>query len=517
MNRFAPLRWQLMIGLFIALLSLNACVGQSNDNPPTQVTSPPESPTPSLSPTSHPTLAAVITNVPLVHVQNQQATPLQEPTSPPIVLLPTITPSPTQTATALPTDPVAFLLPTVTPTPLVMASLITDFAWSTDIHAPRSYAFEKPAYYDDQGFIVRSGITYVEASQWEANGQETSLCPGRIETEQSAVTQGDACFVIALDNGGRVIFQDIDATSNSVIYRYLKPIPELNSHLLQTGYWEGGAYLLVHQAAGVVTPLQSEPYLSPDQRYLALARFGQMSPNLLHLEIWQFKENIPHFLSGWRIFNLPSESFNPSAMLTWESPERLQVEWAIDTMQSKRLQVTASQKQEVPNSWQLTLNNHPLPKGLIEYDSIRFALGAIDNLVDILTVGKPSYIDQPYAFVTVPQELEGATYFRIPQYYFVGESRDYYPESVQKGHYLRFRVLEDVNVYVALDAQLHEPPDWLQGWQAVEINLENDDIALQLYHKAFPARSWVELVDSWMEKGRAPSQFIVMVTPQTSE
>lgn len=513
MNFLIAYRWQLTLGLLIAFLSAVGCAQQSGDKRPTQLafTLP--------AATMQPSRNAATTRVPLS--QAQSTSPLRitqqitQSTLQPTVALPTVTPTPNQPPILLPTATAPSLLPTVTPTPLAPLTLIDNSAWANDPDAPLAYRMEKPAYYDDLNYVARQGITYVDASKIN-HQQDNSACLNGAITAQTSIFQGDGCLAIILDDGRRLLFHDINATTRSVYYYYIKSLPEINSHLIQTRYWEGGEYLIVHQATGHVTVVPFMPIASPNYRYLAMSSFGWDNPTVLYVQIWQIGEEIPNLVNWWRVERLPYQLFNPTEVLTWESAEHINIQWTIDIKQSQLLNLNASMGQA---GWMLDLNDWPLPNALIEYNSMHFALGGLDRhtMLDTLVVGKPTYTDRPYIFVAVPKELEGATYFRIPQYYFLGESPDYFPESVQKGHYLRFRVIEDAHIYVALDAQLHQPPDWLAGWQAVDLKLENDDIALQLYRKAYPAWSWVELVDRWMEEGRVPTQFIVIITPQDNE
>jgi hypothetical protein len=172
-----------------------------------------------------------------------------------------------------------------------------------------------------------------------------------------------------------------------------------------------------------------------------------------------------------------------------------------------------------PDGWVVYYDDKPMTQPIVEYRSIRFATMGPGGreFLDTLEAGKPVYTDRDYRFTSVPNELDGATYFRLPQHYFLGEEPDYFPLEAQMADYLQFQVTDRASVYVALDAQVRELPDWMQlGWQAVESGLETDDVPLQLYRKVYPAGATVALVDRWMLEDRVPSQFIVIVAPASN-
>ena len=303
-----------------------------------------------------------------------------------------------------------------------------------------------------------------------------------------------------------------------VSYSYDKKLAGSNYHLLHAWYYEGHDYLFVNADSGKVTVVPAYPVLSPDKRRFAAmyAPMGSFGYSLI-VQVWDLADDAPHLARGWNIEKLSGDSEGPLSVLAWTGMESFHIIWPTALGQLAGAELKANLEAD---GWAIYFNDQPIPQPIVEARTIRFANGGLDyyEALGTLAVGKPVYTDRDYIYTAVPAELDGATYFRLPQYYFLGESVDYFPLERQLASYLQFRVNDDARVYVALDAQTRQLPDWMQaGWQAVDLRLETNDIPLQLYRKDYPADTLVELLDRWMQDNRVPSQFIVIVTPDTDE
>ena len=417
----------------------------------------------------------------------------------------------------------ANLLPTVTPTPF-RPPTATPYLSPTPTVEVELYPMATP-YPFDLDRIVRQGITYTERTSagfghFGFNDISPCLCqsPENCSREIEAyllggglegVVRGDQCLSIELPNHRIVTFKDVRANTTSVIYHYAKHLPEINYHLLHMGFWEGSEYLLVNGTTGAFTRLSDHPVFSPDHRRFTLVTYGTF------VQIWSLEEDGPRYEQGWQVAHLPWEFEMPSAVITWEGTDRFQVHWPIPqgfaSPPTAPGDVTVSLKGD---GWVVYHDGRQLKEQLVDVHSIIFAGLNYGAPLDTLQVGKSVYTDQAYLFTHIPDELAGATYFRIPQNYNLGEDPSYFSEKQQMANYLEFLVTNPTHVYVALDAQVDDLPDWMQsGWQAVALRLETNDIPLRLYRKEYAKGALVDLVDRWMLDDRVPSQFIVIVAP----
>lgn len=446
------------------------------------------------------------------------------------VLLPTVTPTPPPTDQMLPLLPSIVRIPTVTPTP--NRAVMPEPTLPAD---PERHPMATPFYYQTADLAQR-GITYrvrtgAGFGLFPFNDVSPCLCRSldnaqecsrEIEEYQlgvpiEGVVRTDECLSIELGDGRIALFNNIsDHMVGSVSYAYAEKLADINYHLLHAWYYEGHDYLLVNADSGAVTVVPTYPILSPDKRHFAviIPPMGSFGHTLI-VQVWGFEDGPPHLVRGWRIERLSGDFEGPLPVLAWTDTESFHIIWptALGQLAGAELKVNLE-----TDGWAIYYNDQPIPQPIVEARTIRFANGGIDfdEFLDTLEVGKPVYIDRDYVYTAVPDELDGATYFRLPQYYYLGEDEDYFPLSVQMANYLQFRVNDDARVYVALDAQVRQLPDWMQsGWQAVDISLETNDIPLQLYRKVYPADTMVELLDRWMQDNRVPSQFIVIVTPDS--
>ncbi|MBN2450972.1 MAG: HEAT repeat domain-containing protein, partial [Lentisphaeria bacterium] len=120
-----------------------------------------------------------------------------------------------------------------------------------------------------------------------------------------------------------------------------------------------------------------------------------------------------------------------------------------------------------------------------------------------LKPGAPVYMDRPYTFVKVPEEILGATYVKM-----VMEDR-----NVAGDGYFRCRVSKPVTGYVAFDGRATDLPAWLRDWERTDLRLESTDAACRpgLFRRAFPAG------EVSLGGNRAPgagSQYTVILQPR---
>jgi hypothetical protein len=346
------------------------------------------------------------------------------------------------------------------------------------------------------------------------------LSPQTQEAEKAGVVRGEQCMSFDLADQRVVLFKDHINSIYTVVYHYTKKYADSNYYLLNIGHWEWSDYLLVNGNNGRLTSLPGPAELSPDNRHLAVA-----APGLYSIEVWDVDEARAVYDQGWIIENFaPNSGMLPTLpTIRWTDKDSFQVVLPAGYGLPLTTTVTATVTLG-PQGWLIYGDGKPIAQPVVDYRAITFAndmprykdMPGHRELLDKLQVGKPVYSDQPYRFTQVPRELGGATYFHIPQNYFLGESPDYFPLSAQMADYLDFQVMRPAAVYIGLGAIVDDQPDWMQaqpGWQYTPLDLKTDDIPLRFYPKHFAAGEWMKLVDKWMTKGRVPSQFVVIVTP----
>jgi rhamnogalacturonan endolyase len=96
-----------------------------------------------------------------------------------------------------------------------------------------------------------------------------------------------------------------------------------------------------------------------------------------------------------------------------------------------------------------------------------------------LKPGAKVYGDRDYTYVSVPDDLKGATYFTMANNDKGSSSKEY----------LVFTVSAPVNVYVGFDSRATQRPGWLRAWRDTKQSLRTTDSGcrLKLYAKSFPA------------------------------
>lgn len=433
------------------------------------------------------------------------------------VLLPTITPTTISHATPF---PLSTRIPTPLPTPV-----------TTPTRPPELQPIATPYYYATVQ-IAHSGITYTMRSdagfgQFAFNDVSPCLCVGVQEPDvcrqaladyQSrehvvGVVETEACVSLDLADNRLVVFQDAipegDLAARGVVYRYLRPVPDTNYHMLLSGYWEGSDTLLVHRETGEVTVVPGYPTFAPDH-----SRFALLVSHTSFVQIWQLNDDGPRYEEGWRIANLPYPYSEIFPEINWLSATSVHLHWPIPVGYAyppdEPEDVTITLE---PQGWVVYRQEQPLPRLIVDPNSIEYANETdTRGYLDTLAVGEALYQDQAYVFTAIPDALAEAIQIRLPQSYYLGEDPSYFPLEAQLGNYLSFRVTDDAFVYVGLDAVVDELPDWMQaGWKVALFTVETNDIPLRLYHKRYPAGASVELVDRWMEEGRVPTQFVVIV------
>ena len=85
-----------------------------------------------------------------------------------------------------------------------------------------------------------------------------------------------------------LVVNPTESGNSSVSYSYLGFSRKLNSHILHVQYYEGGAYMVIHQHSGQQAFPSGYPLASPDgKHFLSLSEdmFAGYSPN--NVEIWQ--------------------------------------------------------------------------------------------------------------------------------------------------------------------------------------------------------------------------------------
>lgn len=96
-------------------------------------------------------------------------------------------------------------------------------------------------------------------------GREGPRAPvERHAIDSSAVTVTEAGIVLRLGNGSRVVLRD-DTTAGDrfVAYESHGLFESLRAHLIEVSFYEGGAYMLIHDRTGDTTWVAGPPVISP--------------------------------------------------------------------------------------------------------------------------------------------------------------------------------------------------------------------------------------------------------------
>ena len=132
----------------------------------------------------------------------------------------------------------------------------------------------------------------------------------------------------------------------------------------------------------------------------------------------------------------------------------------------------------------------PRSKGLIDEwrveDPARVKQWSLQSWLD---TGQPQYSDDKICLSSLPPKLYGAEWIRGPRVWG-GRSNG------SRDTLASFRVSEESDVFVALDARIKERPHWLQEYENTNTTIENDATVghlFQVYRKRYAAREKVWL------------------------
>jgi hypothetical protein len=412
-------------------------------------------------------------------------------------LLPTVTPPPGSSATpAAISTPTATASPEPEPTPVLYPIYPT--RWTAHELALQGVSFTEN----------RIGVMPLDESSPAAmpdalcanlSGYECTQTIERhlLESGAEGVIRDGERLEIVLRDGWTMIFTNRpDADTRLTVYSYAGYLHEIGYYVILALYWEGGDYLLVNSATGAVTAMPGKPVLSPDGRRLGV--FAGVSDSYV-LQIWDVTETGLHLAQAWGVWHLPVALRGTALELVWTAADAFQIQPANSPEQDAPIRGRLDGAE-----WEITFNGKPMPRVVMDVNSITYRYGHAFYSLETLVEGAKVYRDRDYIFTHVPAELVGKQYFLLPN----NATRDTVAD------YLRFAVTDRAAVYVALDVQAGELPDWMQqGWERLDAVLETDDIPLQLYRKVYPA-GVVTLGGNWMPPASGiRSHYVVVVAP----
>lgn len=142
---------------------------------------------------------------------------------------------------------------------------------------------------------------------------------GRLAGSGGRASRTGLRLTITPDSAPAVVLAD-DSTEGDDYksYRYLGPVAGVPFHLVRVGYYEGGAYLLVHARTGKQRLVDGAPVASPDGMRIAIANMDlEAAMEANKVEVFRIERD--SLVSEW--FIEPTE-WGPDS-LAWRAPDVL--------------------------------------------------------------------------------------------------------------------------------------------------------------------------------------------------